>query len=158
MLFFLISACGFQPIYSQKFVLATDDVLASIFINPIGGEFGNKLHVQLKESLNPSKKSTPIRYKLQIKLPSMLSTSVIISNSQTVNYTSIIKVEYTLIDNQNNQEITKGILTSSDSYYTSASEFAIFSSNQAAIENNLKKISEDLKNKLIAFLSRNNLK
>ncbi|AIL65188.1 hypothetical protein NOVO_04025 [Rickettsiales bacterium Ac37b] len=156
-LFLFISACGFQPIYSQNFNFSTADELASISIEPIEGELGNKLHLKLKEAFNPLKKSMPIQYKLHIKLIPILTPAVIIPNSQILNYTSIIKVEYKLIDNQNNKEISEGTITSSDSYYASSSEFATFTSNQTSIENTFKQISDNMKNKLTAFLTNTKL-
>ena len=63
-----LSACGFEPLYSERTNARIDPKLAAIKVAPIHERVGQMLEWRLRESLNPDGRQADVRYVLNVQL------------------------------------------------------------------------------------------
>ena len=73
---FLLSACGFQPLYGNRDVIL--ERAATVQIEPIVGDGGYQMGLIIQDKLNPKQLNLPKKYRLTVSLsqPTLLNQSI----------------------------------------------------------------------------------
>jgi len=145
---FLLSSCGFKPIYKttnnktyellQKIELARPSTIE-------GAEFYN----QLKNMIPPS---LPAEYILETKLNFSQDFSIIEKNSDVLREVIALKVSYLLKEKVTDRIITSGRFTRLSSYNTSFSTYTNLTQNQQSILHLATISAEEVRNRIILYI------
>lgn len=141
----ILQSCGFQPLYGTHSASTTSHgLLSSVTVSPIKGRIGQIFKTTLEDTLNPSHTVAEQKYRLDVTLNTTQS-SLAIQRDQTISrYQIIVTANYTLTDIATNTTVRKGKLERESGYDRITSPYATFVSENAATNNALKALAQDL--------------
>ncbi len=145
---FLLSACGFKPIY-KTLDNKTYELLQKIEIAPPGTIEGAEFYNQLKNIIPPS---LPANYILETKLQFSQDFSIIQKNSDVLREIVTLRVSYTLKEKMTDRTILSGTFTRLSSYNTSFSPYANSTKNQQVLMNLAIISAEEIRNRIILYI------
>lgn len=151
----LPSACGFQPLYqsSGKNANVTPQ-LANIYIEPLAGRTGQIVRNHLLDIMTPRGIPAKPEYVLSIKLSEIKKGLAIEQDDSVTRYNFTLKANYFLKKPGSNEIIHSGFAWSIASYNILQSDFANLSAEKNAKKRTARSISDELKNQLAVYLSR----
>lgn len=147
-LIFIISSCGYKPLYKLE---AGDNILVELYdveIPVIQGDTGRNgqiLRNNLMDMITPYGKSNNPRYKLQIVLQSPLIEQKAIRRDEIATFATVKNTaDYTLIDIETGKELLKSSTSMTSSYNILTQAYASDVTLKSAIDDNLKTIANDI--------------
>lgn len=147
-LFFLVSGCGFRPLYNQTSHVIWD----KIFIAPIEGQFGQSLRNHLLSISQKTDDEKEINYVLKVALETKNFDVGLLTDSSSSNVHKNIKMTYRLIQTDNSQEIYHHTSVYDHNYTILQSAFATRSSDIDITERLLKHIALEIHHHITQIL------
>lgn len=155
LLLLLPGACGFQPLYRDKganaHVLAA---LAGIYVEPINGRTGQIVRNHLLDILTPRGVPSKPEFRLSVKLSEIKKGLAIEQDDSVTRYNYTLKASYFLKKPGSNEVVHSGFAWSIASYNIVQSDFANLNAEKNAKRRTARSISDELKNQLAVYLSR----
>lgn len=153
---FLLSACGFTPLYGKKDSGAAPSALAGVKIDPIdGGRMGQQFKIALEDSLNPGgavPASAP--YHLTATLVSAEAPIGVSTDGTVSRYNVYLDSTYILFRTSDGEKVSTGKVRQISSYNNATNAyFSTFVSQQDAIKQGVEELSEIYRERLIAYLT-----
>ena len=145
---FVLSACGFKPVYKTT-DSKTYELLQKIELAPPYTIEGAEFYNQLKNIIPPSLHAD---YILESKLQFAQDFSIIQKNSDVLREIIILKVSYTLKEKITDKTITSGKFTRLSSYNTSFSTYENLNRNQQTLTNLAIISAEEVRNRIILYI------
>ena len=149
-----LAGCGFQPIYTQQDQSANAAVeLQKVQVNLIQDRIGQKLHNNLLDRLNPRGRPSDPEYFLNVRL----STSKVdlgIQRDDTATRAKLTVIATYSLRDLNDEIIFRGVSRSVSGYNIVESDYATQSAEFDAIDRSLRVISEEIRSRLVVFLSQ----
>jgi LPS-assembly lipoprotein len=154
---FLLSACGFEPMYGEHSALATHTPLQGnlVLVTPKDRD-GQLLKIALEDKFNPeSIKSINPEYTLITTLSQTQIPTVITANGTIQRYDIRFDSTFRLLRNSDNKELFKGTAYRSGSYNVAPNEnFSTYESEQTAVENVVGELAEDYVLRLTGYFAK----
>ena len=154
---FLLSACGFEPMYGEHSALATHTPLeGNLVIDPIPGRNGQIMKAALENKFNPEgiKPINP-EYHLQASLIQTLLPTIITANGTIQRYDIRLDSDFKLMRTKDNKVLFTGSTYRSGSYNVAPNEnFSTYEAEQSAIQNVLNEMSEDYVLRLTGYFAK----
>lgn len=153
--FFLISGCGFSPLYSLNNDEKTIGLTEEILISPISEYNGYILHSELENALNPSKRNVSKKYILTIHLQKPVFTDQSIQRDNFSNRKKIsLTATYTLKELVSNKTLISSSTTALGSYNISNEPYATNKAQGSQIEDLIKIISNNISLYVITYFKK----
>jgi LPS-assembly lipoprotein len=152
-LVFLLSACGFTPVYSKADSNFSNQ-LASVKIEPIPGRNGQILQYKLTDLLNPSANYVEPQYDLKIDLTKDLRELGIQDTLRVTRYEVILTAKYRLVDLNTGALVDEGKTKIKSSYNRTTSEFSTFVADDDANEKAAEELAQEIRAKLTAYFGK----
>jgi len=143
---FLLSGCGFAPLYTQKESVSHITTLSKIEIAPPAGRIAQIVRNRLIEKMNPKGNA---EYELRFGASPSIANLAIEPDSRVTRVNYRLTVTYNLLDMKTQQTIANGKTVASASYNKVASEFA----NRAAEQNASRRTAQTVADQLVLQLS-----
>lgn len=166
---FLLSACGFQPVYSTGANLSDNSpIKAGIAISAsssgavpssanamdssvstaVSRQFTNNLEDMIGDSANPA-------YRLDVTINQSVVGVGVARDGTASRYNLIINSSYKLTRNSDNKEVDSGNISSVTSYNNPNNQyFSTYISEQNARKNGITELAELYRQRLIAFVEK----
>ena len=148
-LLFLLSACGFKPIYGNKST-SDNNALELIEIEPIESIAGTKFYQHLSDILP---RSHSAKYLLKVQFGYGSVPLAIQKNSDVLRQTVSQQVTYQLLDKETNKELTHGQFKNTSSYSTTFSPYATYVESEITLENLSQYAAEEVRTRLILYFA-----
>ena len=150
---FLITGCGFRPVYDQPGGQFIQEDLAFVSVAPIANRNGQLLRNRLLEKLTPRGVSESPRYRLSVELTSATESLLIqLDNTATRNNLKM-SATFTLTDLSTDVIIYQGRAYSVTSYNVVESEFATVSAEKNAAERAARESGEEIFDLLVIYFN-----
>lgn len=149
----LLAGCGFQPLYGKTQQGMVTDDFAAIRIAPLGERSGQMLHNLLRDRLNPYGQPTVPRYELQIALTESGVESGIQRDETATRVTLRMSADFSLIDLQSGEVVTKGLSRASSGFNILDNRYASTVSAEDARERALTVLADDIRLRLAAYFA-----
>jgi LPS-assembly lipoprotein len=155
---FILSGCGFQPVYRQNTGSngaqdgATVAQLASIRISPISDRVGQILRNALRDRLTPLGRPSTALYRLDVSLTENRSNLVIQQDATSTFAKLRLQARYALVNIATDQPLTRGTSENTTIFNIVESEFANLSAERDAKRRAAIEISDDIRLRLALFL------
>lgn len=152
---FLITGCGFSPLYSLNHDEKTTTLTQEIAIAPIPEYDGFLLHSQLENALNPQKNGNPKKYVLNVHLNQPLLTDQSIQGDNFASRKKIsLTANYTLSDITNNKVLLSSSTTALGAYNVFNEPYATHTAHIRQQEDLIKIISNNISLRIIAYFKK----
>lgn len=149
LLIFFLSTCGFKPIYNDtNIVTEKDKSLYAIELDQPNSISEAEFYHHLADIL-PRK--LPAKYLLKAQFNYSSTPIALQKNSDILRQTINNITNYQLLDIKTGKEVTAGHFRTISSYNAALSPFAAYVENQAALENMMKQVAEEMRLRLILY-------
>jgi hypothetical protein len=128
--------------------------MAAIAITDMKGRTGQVLKYKLKDLLNPTNIYQEPKYRLDIDLKKERRELGIRETLRVTRYDVVLTANYKLVSLINNEVVNSGKAWTKSSYNRTTSEFSTFVAEEDSDEIAAAGLAEDLKSRLVAFLSK----
>ena len=152
LMIFLITACGFKPMYSTSFDSESDYSLSEIRIAHLKSEQSYKLRNYLEDELDPNGVNAEKFFDLSIDVVDLISGLLVQKDSTITTKQHNIIANYNLKENSSGKVIDKGIIKFSVSFSELPSEYATYALDKRTYDNSLQELASTLKKRLIIAL------
>ena len=147
---FLLTGCGFQPLY-----VSHEDTLhqaASVQIEPIAGQGGYQAELILQKRLNPEGMQVPKKYRLYVTFhqPTYANQSIRSDNFASLEKMTI-KASYTLKDIQKNQTVISATVDSNGLFNLVNDPYATVSAQDNLYDNLIKMMTDDIAMHVLSY-------
>ena len=149
MFFFIITSCGYQPIYSKN--INTNKELLSISIKNIKNRSGQILRNTLLNQLNPERERVIIKYRLIIEISESRTDLGYRRDMSATRADLEVTAKYLLKNTKNDEIILKDEANSISSFDVVESVYATLIAEKDAREKSLKVISDNIYTNLVIF-------
>ena len=145
---FILSSCGFKPILAKD--SHGNTILSEVQLVQVEGTDQPRLERIISETIQHS--SNPL-YHLKIKVDQSLTAIGVQKDSSSTRYQLKVTFIYELLEIDTQNTIDNGELYLYSSYDIVSEDFQNYIAERYTSDNILKKLSEELKNRLILVLS-----
>ena len=147
---FLLSACGFQPLYGNRDVVLEKS--ATVQIEPIAGDGGYQIGLILQDKLNPKQLNLPKKYRLTVILsqPTLLNQSIRSDNFASLEKMNM-KVSYQLIDIQNTTDVSSSTIDANGLINLIKEPYATTVAQENLYQNLTKVLAENIATHVLAY-------
>jgi len=150
----LLGGCGFHPLYAERGDSTFDADLAAIKVNTIQDRLGQELALSLRDGLNPRGIKVPTRYVLEVKLFPQRHDLAIRSDGTASRTQMMIIANFHLKEIETDRTVMQGTTRTAVSFDSQGDEYANVVARQNAQERSLQDISDDIRARLFAYVSR----
>lgn len=148
---FLITGCGFSPVYVKNNKSFFNTQFRYIKIDPIQDRVGQKLRNELIKILQPTGTASPLKYNLNVTI-SIIKQALAIKKSELATRSNlIIKANFTLTEIESKKSLTTGNSRIVTSYNILNEVYATKIAEQDAQTRAISEISRDIADKLGVF-------
>ena len=156
-LFFFVSACGFQPMYTKGGGdTAMADVysnLQSIFIPLERGRIEQLVYNSLRDRLNPLGVPKQPRYRLDYRVK-IVKQPVAVAKDETATRLNVrVSVTFSLKDLSDNEVAFNGTARALAAYNVLRSQYATLAGKQNAEDRATREVSDEIRLRIAAFFS-----
>ena len=155
---FLLSACGFRPLYQkqngQEQTVVGD--FQTVQIAPLNGREGQILHNFLRDRINPYGQPSSPRYLLNVGVTESESSVSTRSDGTSSRSNQQIVATYNLVDLSTGKTLFVNESRSTNSFDSFTNEYSTLVSEETARSRNLSAVADDIRLKLGIFFSRQN--
>jgi hypothetical protein len=153
----MLCSCGFTPVYKKTTDSAsgvTTDDMAAIDITIARGLNEQAFQTNLENLLNPTSKSVPTKYLLEVKL-SKSETPLLIEQDRTITrYKISVSAQYKLINITDGKVLSEGTTHRDGGYDKVASDYATYVSSDDTTKRIIRELAADTKLKIISALRK----
>lgn len=150
----LLCGCGFHPLYAERDQGGFDADLAAVKVATIQDRLGQELALSLRDGLNPQGIKVPARYVLDVKLIPQRNDLGIRSDGTASRTQMMIIANFQLKEIATDRTVLQGTTRTAVSFDALNDEYANVVARQSAQERSLRDISDDIRTRLVAYLSR----
>lgn len=143
----MLISCGFEPVYQSKNQQV--QLLAKIQVETVPGRIGQKLKINLEDTLNPMGETADHLYRLAATPEKVIVPSSIEKDGSITRYTMHIRIPYQLFSLPEQQLVDQGSVRLSASYDAIGARFSTYIAEEDIETRLLKELSEDLRVRLI---------
>ena len=148
---FLITGCGFSPVYVKNNKSLFNTQFRYIKIDPIQDRVGQQLRNELVKILHPTGAASPLKYSLSTTI-SIAKQALAIKKSELATRSNlIVRANFTLTENESKTSITAGNSKIITSYNILEQVYATKVAEQNAQIRAISEISRDIASKLGVF-------
>jgi len=155
MALFLLSGCGFEPLYGrdESGRDGVSDELAQVHIVPLRDRTGQQMHNFLRDQINPKGQPGTPKYDLLVSLQVTTTDLGIRRDATATRANLIVVVEYLLRESGSGESLLRGRSRSTNSYniLESEVEYATSVSQNDAERRALRQISEEIRSRLAVY-------
>ena len=147
---FLLSGCGFQPLYTQKETLINQT--AAIQINPISGNGGYQMGLILKDKLNPDDIQVSKKYKLTVVLqqPKYANQSIRSDNFASLE-SMMLSANYQLTDLSNQKTLISSSVNSNGLFNLIKDPYATVVAQDKLYDNLIQLMGNDIAMHILSY-------
>lgn len=147
---FLLSACGFQPLYGNRDVVL--EQAATVQIEPIAGEGGYQMGLILQDKLNPKQLNLAKKYRLTVILsqPTLLNQSIRSDNFASLEKMNM-KATYQLIDIKTNKAVISSAIDSNGLFNLIKDPYATTVAQENLYQNLTRLLAENIAIHVLAY-------
>lgn len=151
-----LSGCGFQPLYAKNPTESTvyNQGFPQVDIGPINDRLGQILRNELVDRINPRGVARTPAFRLDVSAMERRSDIVILRDSTATFAKFIVEVNWSLLDLQSNEVVTKGRNERTSSFSISSSEYAILQAEKDARQRAATELAEDIRLRLALYFNR----
>jgi len=150
-----VSGCGFQPLYGRNDAgQRTQDLLATVRIQPLPDRVGQQLHNLLRDRLNPLGQPRKPSYTLQVQISETLEELGVRKDETATRSNLTVFADFELSDAASGKVVFEGRSRSINSYNILESQFATLFSESDARNRALREISDEISNRLAVYFAR----
>ena len=153
MFFFIITSCGYQPIYSKN--INTNDDLLSISVSNIKDRSGQILRNFLTNELNPENKRVITKYRLTVEIYESRTDLGYRRDMSATRSDLKNTAKYNLLDVKKGKVIIENELNSISSFDIVDSVYATNIAEKDARKKNLQVISDNIFTNLVVYFKNN---
>lgn len=148
------SSCGFKPVNYMKSDLGEklEVRLASIVIKKSSGLKSQQLRTKIFDTFNPSNIKTEPRYLLVVTPRESQRSTFITSLGSSGRMQLDVNIKYSLTEIATTQQVSKGSISSSESYNIDQNRFGNYNAKNFARESVYNSLSEKIRNVIIQDL------
>ena len=156
----LVSACGggegggFKPLYGATGGQTYDQRLASVDIAPVPGRVGQRIRNELVFDRSVGNTAIGPDKRLDIVITETLLTTLVNSTGSSSSQVYQLEARYQLVDLKTKQKILDGRSLGRGSFDRFESIYSNIRAREDAENRVAKTVAEDIRNRLLAFLSR----
>lgn len=152
---FLITGCGFQPIYyTPKGEKSVQSLTAQVQILPIPEETGRIMVQSLKSALNPENLSVEKKFSLSVRLNQHINTDQGILNDNTSTRATMTMTAYYVLKDKNGREIINDKAIAMESYNILTTPYSTVTAEQASQKRLIKLLSEKISLRLANYFKK----
>lgn len=155
----LLSACGFEPLYSQHYRSTLTVDLSSILVDvggsgsDSGGRYGELLKAEIEDQVNPRKDRALKQFRLVISYKQEENALFVNPDGTSSRGDLIFISSYTLTRLKDSKQIASGTLRRISSYNTAPqADYATYVSMEDARKRGIIELAQDYKLRLAALL------
>ncbi len=137
-----LAACGLQPMYAGGAGGAVAQGLASVDVAPIEGKPGWLVRNALVDRLGSSGRTSPARYRLDVRLDDKLEGLGLLSDDTVARERRTLRARYQLVDLTTGKIVLDGTAGSDAGIDVVSSEYATIAAEQTALENLAKEVAD----------------
>ena len=154
-LLFLLSACGFQPLYAERGPEepGVSQELASIRVLPISNRSGQQLYNMLVDRLTPYGRPGDPEYLLTVRLATKTERLAFRTDETATRANLNLRARYQLRRASDGAVVFSGMSRSTSSYDILENPFATTVSEDDAFDRAARELSEEIRTRLAVFLS-----
>ncbi|MBQ7413483.1 MAG: hypothetical protein IJV07_04350 [Alphaproteobacteria bacterium] len=147
---FLLSGCGFQPLYTQKETLINQT--AAVQINPIAGNGGYQMGLILKDKLNPDDIQVSKKYKLTVVLqqPKYANQSIRSDNFASLE-SMMLSADYQLTDLSNQKTLISSSVNSNGLFNLIKDPYATVVAQDKLYDNLIQLMGNDIAMHVLSY-------
>ncbi len=149
-----LGACGFRPLLSQTGGERVRRQLAAVRVAGPGGRLGQHLTTALKDNLDPTSSSEPVRYDLAIKLRNTNSALALQLDNTITRYNVTLTASFALKDSEGKEILYRSKVRRVASYNVRRAPFATLTAKQDAERRAAKEIADDIRTLLALHFQR----
>lgn len=163
---FIISACGFSPIYKQANtkdsakleqinILVSDAIVVDDGSRSVHGNsrlMQQLMQTNLEDTFNSTGKNISSRYDLNVIIRRSKSALAIQKNATITRFKIDITAEFTLNDHITGEQIDKGVLKREGQFDAVQSDYASYISEEKTAKNIIKELAQDFKYTITSIL------
>ena len=153
MFFFIITSCGYQPIYSKN--INTNDDLLSISVSNIKNRSGQILKNFLTNQLNPENKRVITKYRLTVEIYESRTDLGYRRDMSATRSDLKNTAKYNLLDVKKGKVIIKNEANAISSFDIVDSVYATNIAEKDARKKNLQVISDNIVTNLVVYFKKN---
>ena len=154
MLALLLGGCGFHPLYGERADSAFDEDLAAIKVGTIPDRLGQELALSLRDGLNPHGFKVPTRFVLDVRLTPERNDLAIRSDGTASRTQMMMIANFRLKEIATDRLVLQGTTRTAVSFDALTDEYANVVARQNAQERSLQDISDDIRARLVAYVTR----
>ena len=152
----IVSACGFQPLYSTKGSANIIAEFSNISVSTSKDRIGQMLSNELKHLLNPLRKPIKPKYRLVTVLSKSVNSLAIKKTALATRSNLTVTSRHTLVDKGSSIILSAGINTITVSYNIFSSDYATLSAEKDAKERAIKELAQDIRLQIGAYFKTQN--
>lgn len=148
---FLLTSCGFQPLYADRDVIL--EQAASVQIEPVVGESGYQIGLLLQDRLNPKNLDVIKKYRLVITLSRPVTSNQSIRSDNFASLEKMnMKATYQLIDIKTNKAVIASVVDSNGLFNLIKDPYATTIAQENLYQNLVRLMAKDIANHVLAYL------
>ena len=149
-----LDACGWTPLYADIETGPADEELRAVRVSPITERIGQRLELELRNSLNPEGIPTPQKYTLATTLQTVRSDLGVQSTGIGTRGKLDLNASYALIDTKSGARLFQNSAHVAESFDIVANEYASIVAEEDARNRAVEQLRRDMLTRLTLFLQR----
>jgi LPS-assembly lipoprotein len=149
----LLAGCGFTPLYGEHDP-AYDEELRSVQVLPIPERLGQRLAIELRDSLNPSGVPVAPRYYLIVRITTTRTESAIRNDATASREQFVYTASILLRDARKNETLFYAISNAFNAVDLVVNEYSIVVGERDAEARAARELAEDIRTRVALFLKR----
>jgi LPS-assembly lipoprotein len=155
LLFPLVGACGFRPVYGEHAVgVLAEDKLSQVEVASMSGLPGLYLRNDLLDRIHAAGEAAAPSHRLVVALSTNLVGSLVEPDATVTRYSYTLGANYKLVDLSNNAVVLEGTTEATSAYNVVESEYATLVARRDAARRAAKVLSDDLSLRLALFFTK----
>jgi LPS-assembly lipoprotein len=149
-----LPGCGWEPLYADPQSGPASADLRAIQVMPIAERIGQRLEMELRNSLNPTGVPTAFRYSLHTTLVVALSDIGLQSQGTSTLGRLDVYAYYNLVDNRNGSSLLNNSLHVQNSFALNPNQYSTVVGEDDARIRSVAELSREMMTRLTLFMER----
>jgi LPS-assembly lipoprotein len=149
-----VTGCGWEPLYADHETAKASADLRAIKVMPISQRVGQRLEMELRNSLNPGGEAVPVKYVLAVALTTSTSDSGIQSQGLGTRGEVQVYASYKLVDVASNANLQNASVHASESFDIQANGYSTVVAQDDAYVRTVEEIRREIIARLTLYLQK----
>ena len=149
-----LASCGWAPLYADPQTGPAGEELRAVQVDPILERTGQRLEIALRNSLNPSGKPAPARYRLRTTLSTSLSNLGIQSQGLATLGKLDVFATYFLIDMQSGNNLLVNTVHVANTFDLNPNQYSTIVGEDDAAVRSVAELDQEIVTRLTLFFQR----